>query len=73
MISDRLLDGSSAPFACLGYRNPDGSLRYCWNTKLACCQLVLTPIGGSAQHWQSKHGGALELLRPFAIANAQVV
>lgn len=67
------LDGSSAPFACLGYRNPDGSLRYCWNTKLARCQLVLTPAGGPAQHWQSAHGGGLEVLRPVPDENARVV
>lgn len=67
------LDGSAAPFACLGYGNPDGSLRYCWNTKLAAASLRLERKQGRPLVCTSAHGGALELLRPRSIAGAEVV
>lgn len=67
------LDGTSAPFACLGYRNPGGQLRYCWNTKLARCALTVQPRGEQEQTWASDRGGALELLRGEPVAGAEVL
>ncbi len=67
------LDGCDAPFACLGYGNPDGSMRYCWNTKLAAAALRVEPRHGQPFSCTSSHGGALELLRPRPIAGAGVV
>ncbi|MBM4346437.1 MAG: hypothetical protein FJ100_23925 [Deltaproteobacteria bacterium] len=67
------LDGGDAPFACLGYGNPDGTTRYCWNTKLARAELRVEPRNGRPFSCASAHGGALELLRPRPIAGALVV
>ncbi|RME22387.1 MAG: hypothetical protein D6798_15935 [Deltaproteobacteria bacterium] len=49
--------------ACLGYRNPDGALRYCLNSKLAEVTLDVDPRDGDGFSCHSPHGGALEFLR----------
>jgi hypothetical protein len=57
------MDGGDRPLACLGYHNPDGTIAYCYNTKLADVLVELQPKGESPINLKSKHGGALELLR----------
>lgn len=57
------MDAAGRPIACLGYRNPDGHLRYCFNSKLARVRLRVQPRHGAAFACESEHGGALEFLR----------
>ncbi len=57
------MEAAGRPTACLGYRNPDGRLSYCFNSKLAEVRLQLQPRRGGAFELYSEHGGALELLR----------
>ncbi len=57
------MDASGRPIACLGYRNPDGRLSYCFNSKLARVRLQVQPRRGPAFACESEHGGALEFLR----------
>jgi len=49
---------------CLGYMNPDGTLSYCLNSKLARTTLRVTPKKGQAFELVSDFGGALEFLMP---------
>lgn len=48
---------------CLGYRNPDGRLSHCFNSKLARVRLRVNPVNEEGFSCTSEHGGALELLR----------
>ncbi len=57
------MDAAGRPMACLGYRNPDGRLSYCFNSKLARVRLQVQPRRGAAFACESEHGGALEFLR----------
>ncbi len=57
------MDAGAQPIACLGYRNPDGRLSYCLNTKLARVHLKLKPKSAAPLELESAHGGALEFLR----------
>jgi hypothetical protein len=57
------MDAGDQPLACLGYRNPDGHLSYCFNTKLARVWLQVSPTNGASFSLESAHGGALEFLR----------
>ena len=57
------MDAADQPLACLGYANPDGSMAYCFNTKLADVHLEVRPRGAAPFVCRSEHGGALELLR----------
>jgi hypothetical protein len=57
------MDATGRPMACLGYRNPDGRLSYCFNSKLARVRLQVQPCRGAAFARESEHGGALEFLR----------
>ncbi len=57
------MDAASQPIACLGYANPDRSLAYCFNTKLADVHLEVRPRGEPSFVCLSPHGGALEFLR----------
>lgn len=57
------LDATDRPMACLGYRNPDGGLSYCLNSKLARAHLEVKPSRGEPFTLRSGHGGALEFLR----------
>lgn len=57
------MDAGAMPLACLGYLNPDGQLRYCFNTKLAHVWLHLRPRDGAPFQLESEHGGALEFLQ----------
>ena len=50
--------------ACLGYMNPNGSLMYCLNSKLAHAEIEVTPKRGTPFSYTSPYGGALEFLRP---------
>jgi len=52
-----------AEMACLGYRNPDGRLSYCMNSKLSAVTLRVDPVNDDAFDCRSEHGGALEFLR----------
>jgi hypothetical protein len=47
---------------CLGYQNPDGSLAYCVNSKLARVSLRVNPTNEAGFECRSAHGGALEFL-----------
>jgi hypothetical protein len=57
------MNAAGRPMACLGYRNPDGRLSYCFNSKLADTLLEVQPRDGVPFHCASPHGGALEFLR----------
>jgi hypothetical protein len=57
------MDAAGRPIACLGYRNPDERLSYCFNSKLARVRLQVQPASGAAFACESAHGGALEFLR----------
>ena len=52
--------------ACLGYKNPDGALSYCLNSKLAHTVLRVNPANDEGFECVSPHGGALEFLSPTA-------
>ncbi|MCC7386378.1 MAG: hypothetical protein IT384_31340 [Deltaproteobacteria bacterium] len=56
------MDASDRPMVCLGYRNPDGRLAYCTNSKLAKVRLRVEPRRGPSFDLESAHGGALEIL-----------
>ncbi len=56
------MDARQRPVACLGYTNPDGTLAYCLNSKLAAVELRVFPSDGAAFTCTSEHGGALEFL-----------
>lgn len=62
-VASLTMDAGDMPLACLGYRNPDGHLSYCMNTKLARVWLHVQPKSGPAFARESLHGGALEFLR----------
>lgn len=57
------MDSSARPQACLGYRNPDDAMSYCFNSKLAAVECEVRPADGAAFTLKSEHGGALEFLR----------
>lgn len=57
------MDASGRPMACLGYKNPDGHVSYCFNSKLAEVLLEVKPKDGPAFTCRSAHQGALEFLR----------
>jgi hypothetical protein len=61
---DAELDMVAAPerVACLGYRNPDDSLAYCLNSKLARVSLRVNPRNEDGFVLATEHGGALEFL-----------
>jgi len=61
---DAEIDMVAAPsrVACLGYGNPDGSLAYCLNSKLARVSLRVNPRNEDGFTLTSEHGGALEIL-----------
>jgi hypothetical protein len=46
----------------LGYENPDGSVAWCLNSKLAAVTLRVNPSEGDGFTCRSAHGGALEFL-----------
>jgi len=57
------MDAGGRPMVCLGYQNPGGEMRYCFNSKLARVELAVQPKTGPAFELSSAHGGALEFLR----------
>jgi hypothetical protein len=57
------MNAAGRPVACLGYRNPDGRMSYCFNSKLAETRLVVEPKSAPSFECRSAHGGALEFLR----------
>ncbi len=67
------MDALDRGMACLGYRNPDGHLSYCFNTKLAEVLLEVEPKHGAPFRCQSPFGGALELLRQEPEPGVEVV
>ncbi|TNF29315.1 MAG: hypothetical protein EP329_16080 [Deltaproteobacteria bacterium] len=58
------MEAAADAMVCLGYRNPDGRLAYCYNSKLARVELKVNPVNEDAFTCTSAHGGALELLTP---------
>lgn len=56
------MEAAHDAMVCLGYRNPDGRLAYCHNSKLARAQLRVNPVNDDAFTCVSAHGAALELL-----------
>lgn len=67
------MHAAGRPMACLGYHNPDRSLAYCFNTKLAEVHLEVRPRGGEPFVCTSAHGGAFELLRREVEPGREVV
>ena len=57
------MEADPSEMACLGYRNPDGRLSYCMNSKLSRVKLSVDPRTDDAFECRSAHGGALEFLR----------
>ena len=57
------MEADAREMACLGYRNPDGRLSYCLNSKLARTHLRVNPVNEEGFEVSSAHGGALEFLR----------
>ncbi len=53
----------TSQMACLGYRNPNGRLSYCMNSKLSKVTLRDSPRVDDAFECHSEHSGALEFLR----------
>lgn len=56
------MEANPAEAVCLGYHNPDGSLAYCRNSKLAKTTLQVNPFNAEGFTCHAPHGGALELL-----------
>lgn len=48
--------------ACLGYRNPDGELTYCLNSKTSRAVLRVNPVNAEGFECRSEHGAAFEIL-----------
>ena len=57
------MDASERPMVCLGYKNPNDELSYCFNSKLADVLLEVRPKRGPEFRCMSSHLGALELLK----------
>jgi hypothetical protein len=49
-------------FVGLRYYNPPGGVKHCLNTKIARCELSLTPRGGATRRLTSRHGALFEIL-----------
>jgi hypothetical protein len=64
--------GQPEEMVCLGYENPDGTLSYCLNSKLASVRLDVSSEGEN-HLWTSAHGGALEFLLPENPGSYEVV
>lgn len=67
------MDMAGRPMACLGYQNPDRSMAYCFNSKLAQTHLEVRPKNDEPFVCTSEHGGALEFLRRTPDAGRRVV
>ena len=67
------MDSSGRPIVCLGYKDPNGVMGYCINTKLARAKLVVEPTGSASFTLESDHGGALEFLRREPVRGLEVV
>lgn len=67
------MEVAGRPLACLGYQNPDRSMAYCYNTKLARVHLEVRPRHDAAFVCTSEHGGALEFLRRTVEPHLEVV
>ncbi|PKN58912.1 MAG: hypothetical protein CVU56_02910 [Deltaproteobacteria bacterium HGW-Deltaproteobacteria-14] len=61
-VAELAMAATPEAMVCLGYRNPDGTLAYCYNSKLAGAALTVTPRAGAPFRCESAHGGAFELL-----------
>jgi hypothetical protein len=57
---------------CLAYQNPARPVSYCVNSKTASVRLALRPRRGPALELRSRHGGALEFLRPSPLPEVTV-
>ena len=58
--------GAAQRMVCLGYDNPDGTRRYCHNSKTAAVTLRVQPVRGDGFELTSRDTGALEFLLPQA-------
>lgn len=67
------MDATDRPMVCLGYRNPDDAMAYCFNSKLADVLLEVRPKKGPEFRCTSAHGGALELLKREPEPGVEVV
>jgi hypothetical protein len=57
------IEAPADAFVLLEYRNPPGGVKYCLNTKLAACELVVTDRStGSRDVLRSAHGALYEVL-----------
>jgi hypothetical protein len=57
------IDAEPSAFVVLEYRNPPGGIKYCLNTKLARCELVVTDrASGETETLTSEHGALFEVL-----------
>jgi hypothetical protein len=57
------IDAEPSAFVVLEYRNPPGGIKYCLNTKLARCELVVTDrVSGETETLTSEHGALFEVL-----------
>jgi hypothetical protein len=57
------IEARPSAFVLLEYRNPPGGIKYCLNTKLARCDLVVTDrASGGREILTSAHGALFELL-----------
>jgi len=56
------ITANKADFVGLDYRNPPGGSHTCLNSKIARCELTLTPKGGSPVTLKSRHRAAFEIL-----------
>lgn len=56
------MDADLRRTACLGYRNPDGVLSYCLNSKTGRARLRVQPRDGAPFTVYSEHGAALEFV-----------
>jgi len=67
------MDASERPMVCLGYKNPNDDMSYCFNSKLADVLLEVKPKNGPEFRCKAEHLGALELLRREPEAGMEVV
>lgn len=57
-----VIEARPEDFVCLRYENPPGGDKFCLNTKIARCELRVTPDDGTAVTLTSPHGAAFEIL-----------
>jgi hypothetical protein len=66
-VAELCMEARPEQVVCLGYENPDASMAWCLNSKLASVTLKINPTDGEGFLCRSQHGGALEFLSREAI------